>query len=399
MDRGDVITIKILDIEKEGLCRGVSDKDVEVFTRYAIPGEIVNVKIFKFSPIYGDIVSILKPSEERVDPGCKFFGNCGGCDLQMLPYQKQLEYKKSLLIKEFSTLPYFNIEIIEDVVPSPKEYNYRNSVMFRVNPKHKKIGFLRRDTNIVVDIDECKIASEEINYALKKIRQQENFPPHVFKVRSTSDGDIVVNQIKTQNFEDRDVFETVIVDGLSYKFRISRESFFQVNNYVIPIWLKKIRELVLENLEDRSLVLDLYCGVGLITFFVSDLFDRVIGVEISKRAVEDAIFNITLNNIKNVEIIRGEVSKVIPIVNLIPEFIIVDPSREGIDSDTMNFIISYYKQKGKPRKILYSSCNYETQVRDIRKLYEYGFRVKKVVPFDMFPQTHHVEVLAYIEVV
>ncbi len=396
LKKHDEVVVKIVEVGKEALCKGITEEGLEVFTRYAIVGEKVKVKIFKTDPLYGDVIEVIEPSPFRITPECKYFGECGGCDLQMLPYEKQLEFKKSLLVKEFSTIPDFDISVIEDVIPSPRQFYYRNSVMFRVNPKKKKIGFLKRDTNIVIDIDECKIASEGINYALRKVKNQENFPQHVFKVRTTLDGDVVVNLIETDEFQDRPVIETITLDGTTYRFRISRESFFQVNSFAIPIWLKQIRRLIENSEYDRSLCLDLYCGSGIISFFVRDLFEKVIGIEVSKTSVEDGIYNISTNNIDNVEIILGDVGNTLPQVK-IPDIIIIDPSRVGIEEKVINIINQNLTKEGKPKKIIYSSCNYETQVRDIKLFHKAGFKVSKVIPIDMFPQTHHIEVIALLE--
>lgn len=392
----DEVIIRVLEIGKEAICRGILDDGTEVFTRYAIPGERVKVKIFRLNPLYGDLVEVLEPSPLRINPECRFFGECGGCDLQMLSYNEQLKFKKTLLTNEFSTIPNFDLSVLQDVVPSPRQFYYRNSVMFRVNPKNKRIGFLKRDTNIVIDIDECKISSEGINYALNRVREQQNFPQHVFKVRSTLDGDVVVNLIDTEEFQDRPVIETITLEDKTYKFRISRESFFQVNSFAIPIWLKHIRNLIIESEYDNSLCLDLYCGSGIISLFVSDLFRKVVGVEVSKTSVEDGLYNIQINNINNVYIILGDVTKLLPDLE-IPDVIIVDPSRVGIERSVIEIINKIRIKKGKPKKIIYSSCNYQTQVRDIKLFSEAGFRVKKVIPIDMFPQTHHIEVIVLLE--
>lgn len=390
------VVAEIKDILKEGLCVGITQEGEEIFTRYAIPNERIKLKIVKPDLRYGEILEILQPSPIRQEAYCRFFGECGGCDLQMLPYSEQLNYKRKLLIDEFSKLPGFDENLIEPVIPSPREFHYRNSVLFRVNPRKRRIGFLKRDTNIVIDIDECKIASEGINYALKKVREQQNFPQHVFKVRSNLAGDVVVNQIQTDHFEDRSIREEISVDGITYVFRISRESFFQVNSYVIPLWLKAIREIISNSKYDRRICLDLYCGVGLISLFVSDMFMEVVGVEISKTSVEDAIFNIQTNGVKNVRVIQSDVGKILPTLE-IPEIVIVNPSRVGIEENVVRFINQNYLSKGNPKMIVYSSCNYETQVRDVRILYEVGYRVTRVIPFDMFPQTHHIEVIAVLE--
>jgi len=393
----DEVTVKVESIQKEALCECIAEDGTKVFTRYAIPGEVVKVKIFSINPYYyGDITEVISPSPLRVVPACKYFGQCGGCDLQMLPYQEQLRVKKQIIIKEFQReIKGFDLNLIDDVVPSPKELYYRNSVMFRVDPQKKKIGFLKRDTRILVDIEECKISSELINYALGKIRAQEKFPPHIFKVRSTSTNDVVVNQIETKEFEDRDVIDKVRVENLEFYFKISRESFFQINSYMIPIWIEHIRSEIRNSNYDKSLGLDLYSGVGLISFFISDLFEKVVGVEISKTSVKNARENVEINGLKNIEILEGDVARCIDTMPM-GNIVIIDPSRNGIEREVINSIVKRYREKGKPKKIIYSSCNYETLIRDIKLFIDSNYRVEKITPFDMFPQTHHLELVAVL---
>lgn len=382
----------VLNIEKfanEG-CSIAHENDKVIFVRYAIPGEIVRAKVYKETSSYAmaEPVEIIKASPLRVNPECPYFSLCGGCDYQMMNYKKQVEVKFSLLIETFRWIAGLDVENMLEVIESPLVFGYRNTETFKVNPKTRKIGFFRRDTKSVVDIEKCLLAMDKINQALKDVRNQKEFPPHNFKVRATNDGDVVVNFIKTEKYEDRPVYERITVFGKSVRFKISKDSFFQVNNSVIPLWLEKIVEFLDSN--GSEVVYDLYCGIGLITIFVSLFAKKTIGIEIAKSSVNDAIHNVEINNIQtNISFIQAAVEE--KIGKLKPaDVYIIDPPRKGMTDDCISVLRKY-----RPKKIIYSSCKATTMARDISKLIDL-YDLKRLALVDMFPQTHHVETLALL---
>lgn len=368
---------------------GEEEKGKIVMLRYVLPGEVVKARVrwVEKDYIMAEPVEIVKPSPLRITPKCKYFSFCGGCDLQILPYEEQLKVKKQFVIEAFQRIGKIPNPQVQDVIPSPNQWYYRNTATFKVDPKRKKIGFFKKDTKYIVDIDECFIVDKRINEVLKDIRGQEKFPPHNFKVRVTNTGDITVNWIDTDKYEDKVVIEEVVAVGMKLRFRISPESFFQVNNSIIPIWLEKILELVKIDDQYPELVYDLYCGIGLITLFVALKVKRVIGVEISKRAVKDAIENAKLNDISNVEFIKGDVVEVLPKLDT-ADVMIIDPPRSGADKKVLLAIA-----ERKPKKIIYSSCNVTTLARDVNILVSEGYDIETIIPLDMFPQTYHIETI------
>lgn len=400
MDFENIEKRKIKSVERETTAKierwgaeGVSiayDTDNKVIlVRYAIPGETCKINIYKESKDYclGEPSEFIERSKKRIEPSCRYFAVCGGCDFQMLTYEDQIDIKKSILKETFSRIAGINCEFT-DTIRSPMKFNYRNTVTFKANPKRQTAGFFRKDTKSIVDIDECKIASAEINSAYKKIRNSDNFPPHNFKLRSTADGDIVVNMIKTDDFEDREVYETIKACGKEIKFKISKDSFFQINNSVIPLWLEKIVSFLDQEKSER--IFDLYCGIGLITLFVSFFAKETIGVEIAKSSVDDGNHNIKINKIdSNVSIIQSAVEDKLSELGY-ADVMIVDPPRKGLDENTRAVLM-----KMKPKKIIYSSCKASTMARDIKELSSL-YDIKELIPVDMFPQTHHIEMLALL---
>ena len=382
----------ILKIEKYA-SEGVSiayDNDKVVFVRYAIPGETVKVNIYRETKDYAmaEPIEIIEAVTERVKPLCEYFAICGGCDYQMINYQKQLEIKKQLVIETFSKIGKVDISSILKEIVSPKEFYYRNTETFKVNPKQKKIGFFRKDTKSVTDIQKCYIAMDGINNALASVKTQEKFPDHNFKVRTTLDNDTVVHWIKSK-YEDRPVYETINACGKSIKYKISKDSFFQTNDYVIPLWLEKIISFLDEKHSER--IFDLYCGIGLITLFVSFFAKETIGVEISKSSIEDAIHNLKINNIdSNIKFVESAVEDKLSELGY-ADVMIIDPPRKGIDPKAIEVLL-----KMEPKKIIYSSCKPSTIARDVHLLSE-KYKLSEIYLVDMFPQTHHVEMLSLLE--
>ncbi len=374
---------------EEGVSIAHDEDGKVILVRYAIPGEVVRINIYKEAKDYclGEPAEIITPSPLRIEPVCQYFATCGGCDYQMIDYEEQVKIKVNTIKENFRRIAGMEIEFT-DIIRNPRINNYRNTVTFKVNPKRQLVGFFRKDTRSIVDIEECKISMPRINEALKALRAEETLPPHNFKVRATDDGDLVVNMVKTAMYEDRDVVETVNACGKSIKFKISKDSFFQVNNAVVPLWLEKIVSFLDEGKTER--IFDLYCGIGLITLFVSFFAKETIGVEIAKSSVIDGNHNIKENNLDtNIKIIESAVEDKLGELGL-ADVMIVDPPRKGLDENTRALLL-----RMQPKKIIYSSCKASTMARDIKELSSM-YELKEFVLVDMFSHTHHTETLALL---
>jgi 23S rRNA (uracil1939-C5)-methyltransferase len=391
---------KIKTVKREAVLRiekyasdGVSiayENEKVIFVRYAVVGELVRVNIYKETKDYamGEPLEIIEKSPDRIEAPCQYFALCGGCDYQMLSYDKQIEIKKMIVTETFSRIGKTDISKILEVIESPLKYNYRNTETFKVYTKLKKIGFFRKDTKSIVDIDKCHLAMSGINTAMNDVRNQTEFPPHNFKVRTTLENETVVNMIKTDKYEDREVHETIKAAGKSLKYKISKDSFFQTNDYVIPLWIEKIISFLDESHKER--IFDLYCGIGLITLFVSFFAKETIGVEIQKSSVADAKYNVEINKIdSNIKFVLAAVEETLSELGK-ADVMIIDPPRRGMDREALDTLM-----KLAPNKIIYSSCKPSTMARDIEILSEM-YKLEKMVLVDMFPQTHHCEMLSLL---
>lgn len=395
VDREEIVTIQKFAGEGPALAYDASGK--VLFVRYVLPGEVVKVKIYKEAKDYAmaDPIEIIKPSPMRIQAPCEYFSMCGGCDYQMLNYHDQLQIKKDLVEETFKRIG--NIDFsLSGILASPKELRYRNNMTYKVNPRRELVGFFRKDSKSIIDIDQCSLEMPIISKALSSMKTQHlidpdqfPFPKHNFKVRGTTTDDIGVYWVPSREYEDKSVYETITVRNKSIKYKISKDSFFQVNPYLVPIWLDKIISFLNEDKNER--IVDLYCGIGLITLFVSYYAQETIGVEIAKSSVQDANHNKEINNIdSNVKFMLGDAGECLKEIGY-ADVIIVDPPRAGMDEFTRNLLL-----ERNPKKIIYSSCKASTMARDIAVLSE-QYELKELYLVDMFPQTHHVELLSLLE--
>ncbi|MGL5254350.1 MAG: class I SAM-dependent RNA methyltransferase [Brevinema sp.] len=392
VDREEVVRIERFVGEGPALAKDSTGK--VLFVRYVLPGELVKVKVYKEAKDYAmaDPLEIIEPSPLRREAPCPHFSMCGGCDYQMLPEDNQIEVKKSLVEETF--LKIGGIEFsITGVLQSPKPLAYRNNMTYKINPNKKLAGFFRKDSKSIIPIDYCRLEMPCISAAFRSVTSQNTeefpFPKHNFKVRGTLDGDVAVHWVPSQEYEDKPVIETINACGHSIKYKISKDSFFQVNPELVPLWIEKIVSFLDETKKER--IVDLYCGIGLITLFVSHFAHHTYGVEISKSSVEDALHNLQLNGMddKNISFMLGDAGVCLKEIGS-ADVIIVDPPRAGMDDNCRNLILDFA-----PEKVIYSSCKAATMARDIAILSE-KYTLKQLYLVDMFPQTHHVELLALL---
>ncbi len=417
-----------------------------VFVPQAIPGDIVIAKVISKKKSYARalIKKTIKSSKDRVEPFCKYYYQCGGCQLQHLDYEKQLEYKKQQVIDTFERIGKLKDFVVNDVIgmETPKLYRNKSSMPVSGEKGNLSIGFYKPRSHELVDIKECLIQENIINEIISYIRNlldeakvepfDENkmqgvlrhivirVAPHTQEVLIT----FVVNE-KYKNIADfneisKDIIKkynqvkggllnvntqksnvifgkrNIILSGknkitdISFgkKFLISARSFYQING----IQTKKIYQVAINmlDLKGNERIIDAYCGTGTIGIILADFVKEVIGVEINKAAIEDAKRNSIINEVKNISFIQSKAEYAIPeIINegYKPDILVVDPPRKGCDELLIEMILDE-----KIEQILYISCNPATLARDIKQLVDGGYKItKNIQPVDMFPHTSHVE--------
>jgi len=283
-------------------------------------------------------------------------------------YDEQLSFKQHKIENIIEKYLHKNTKI-NSIVKSNNQFNYRNKATFHY--KDNKIGYYDKKSNTIIEINSCLLLDDLINKEIPSIDKK-----HLI-IRSN--GKKILNNVNEK-------IECKIGD---FKYNLSLESFFQINDNVTKKMYDKIKEYA--NSNENDIIYDLYCGVGTIGIYLANKAKKVYGIEINEKAVSDAKENMILNNLNNMEFLAGSVDKTINRIKELPNIIVVDPPRAGLDKITINTIL-----KLEPDKLVYTSCDPMTLVRDL-KILEEKYNIKEITPFDMFPNTYHVECVCLME--
>ncbi len=407
MKVNEIYETKILRLNNEAEGVGVIE-GITTFIPYTLSGEVVKVKIDTIYDNYarGTLVEIIEKSNNRVNPICPYFYECGGCHLMHLNYDKQLEFKKGKIESIFKKISNENVKV--ENIYSNINYNYRNKLTLKVDKN--KIGYYKEKTNEIVEIKECFLADTKINDVIKDLKKfiNEYEDNNINEIMIRVIDDKLMLSLDNMNLNYKNIFiekfnfidSIYINDNLVYgdkvlnekidnfKFNISPNSFFQVNKEVA----KAMYEKAVSYVDNSDVTLDLYSGTGTITTLLSKKSKKVIGIEVVKDAVKDANENIKLNNITNVEFILSKVEdKIDTLKKLNIDNIVLDPPRSGSDKKTLKNILEI-----EPNKIIYISCNPITLARDYNILKE-KYEIKEINAYDMFSNTYHVETVMILE--
>ena len=377
-----------------------------VFVPYALPGELVRLRVVEEKRGFcrGELLEVIKPSPQRILPRCIHFAICGGCHYQNLSYSDQLAAKERILREQFTRIAGLPDPSIKPIHPSPQIWNYRNSLQFHLTPQGE-IGYQRTGSHSVIPITECHLPVEPLDSlwrqldfeagsdlerlelrlgnnaeALIELHGKEPNPPEfsvdfpISAVYHGPTGQMVLSGV-----------DYLLIDVLGFPFQVSAGSFFQVNTPQAEAMVKHVLELL--PVDRQATILDLYCGVGLFSAFLAPIAGRVVGVESASSACED--FAANLDSFENVELYEGLAEEILPYLVIKPDSIVVDPPRAGIAPAAMDAIISMQS----PR-LIYVSCDPSTLARDTKRLIKAGYTLAQVTPFDLVPQTYHIESIA-----
>ena len=375
-----------------------------VFVKNALPGEIVEIIITEEKKNYTEAKckSIIKKADNRIESKCPHFNSCGGCDILHMNYPTQLKFKQDKINNIINK--FLNTDIdINNIIHCDNNFNYRNKTTFQVK---ENLGFYKNKSYDIIPIEKCLISNELINKAIPQLKKIDLKYIEKIICRATNN-ELMVILDSTKDTLNIEVLKEVassiyikcnnkyrliygkeyIIEKLdNYTYLISPDSFFQININVCLKLYRKIKEYVGTNKN----VLDLYCGTGSIGIFVSEN-NNVLGVEINEYAIKDAIKNAKLNNIQNIKFICEDSGKALKNIKFKPDIIIVDPPRSGLSKETIENIF-----KINPQKLIYVSCDPMTLARDLNIINK-KYKIIELTPFDMFPNTKHVECLVYLE--
>ncbi|MBE0681938.1 MAG: 23S rRNA (uracil(1939)-C(5))-methyltransferase RlmD [Anaerolineales bacterium] len=383
-----------------------------VFIPFGLPGEVVRVHITREKQNFarGEFIGILKASPDRIEPKCKHFTQCGGCHYQNLPYEKQLLAKTEILRDQLQRIGKIENPPIKPMIASPLEWNYRNHMQFHLTDDGK-LGFINSKGNSIFPIDECHLPDEGINNFWHELKFESKMNLERVSLRAGQNEELMlVLESETEEtpeleveadvsvvhiYEDHPVViagqDHLYIKLLEKEFRISANSFFQVNTKMAE---KMVEHLLVSLPVSRSAtLLDVYCGAGLFSKFFAPRYAKVIGVESSSSACEDFGFN--LDEFDNVDLYEGTAGEILPaLADQIkpPSHMIVDPPRAGLEKHGLDAILRI-----KPQILAYVSCDPSTLARDAARIINGGYRLVQVTPFDLFPQTYHIESISIFE--
>lgn len=446
--KNDLVTVKIEDMGHDGEGIGKAE-GYTLFIKDTVIGDVVEAKIMKMKKNYGyaRLVRVLEASKDRTEPKCPVARACGGCQLQFLTYEKQLEFKKKKVVGNLERIGGFSDISVEKVMGMENPWRYRNKAQFPVG-KDKDgnliTGFYAGRTHSIIPNTNCYLGvevNEEILNAVLDYMKENHVEPYD---EATGKG-LVRHILIRYGFKTKEIMVCLIINGRKIpnaaglveklknisgmtsitlnvntkrsnvilgneilplwgkefitdyigevKYQISPLSFYQVN----PVQTEKLYGTALEyaGLTGKETVWDLYCGIGTISLFLAQKAKKVYGVEIVPAAIEDARKNAELNGIENAEFFVGKAEEVLPAKykeeGVYADVIVVDPPRKGCDGALIETMLSM-----KPERIVYVSCDSATLARDLKVLCEKEYQVKKVAVCDMFPGSVHVETVVLL---
>ena len=385
-----------------------------VFVPFTLPGEIVRLRLVEEKRGYAraQLLEVLQASPERIQPRCAHFSVCGGCHYQHLSYVSQLAAKSAILRDQLERIGGITNPPLGEIVAAPEPFNYRNHVQFHLTPEGK-LGYHLGRSEQVLAIQECHLPEPALNqvWPLLDFESLPEIERIGLRLGSLEDIQLVLESSDPQppelNVEDLPVSvvhlsqgealvlagsQSLTIDVLGQPFIVSAGSFFQVNTSMAGKMVEHVLSLLErhQSLGPGKTLLDVYCGVGLFSAFIAPHVGRLIAIETSPSAAED--FSLNLDEFDHVELYEAPAEMVLPELVEHLAAVLVDPPREGIDRRAMDGLLYL-----RPPVLVYVSCDPSTLARDAKRLVAAGYRLEQVTPFDLFPQTYHIESISIFE--
>lgn len=385
---GDLIKVRIEKIVPRGFGLGFAE-DLTIFTPLAVQGDLLKVRVVetKKRTAFAEIVDVIEPGPQRIAPECRYFGKCGGCDFQQMTYASQIAAKVGIIKDCLHRIGKIDIGDQIKVIESPNHLGYRSRARWHIDRTKRKLGYFRRDTRDIIDIDVCPILTPGLQSALEYTRENmdwETIWGEMAEVEAATGDDGLVSLYSSELVEPTAEL-THTVGGETFIF--SARAFFQANKFLIPALI----EVAIGD-HKGDMAYDLYSGVGLFTLPLARRFKSVVSVEESPNAAEFARRNIENARLTNVQFVKSSVASFLrERTNLPVDLLLLDPPRSGTEKWTIPSIV-----KLEPRNISYVSCEPSILARDLKDLTDAGYKIDKVTAIDLFPQTHHIETVVQL---
>ena len=416
-----------------------------VFVPNTVPGDRILARLIRVKPqyAYGKLQEIQEASPHRVRPSCIVADKCGGCQWQPVAYDYQLEAKRNQVLQDLERIGGFTAPPIDPVKAAPDELGYRNKVTYplmRSTTGQVQAGYYQKGSHLLINLNQCPIQDARLNPFLTQIKLdiQErgwgiyNEVEHRGKLRHLGmrigrrTGEVLLTivsrdanldgiEAQAQDWMTRypelvgvcvnlnpdrtnTIFgiDTICIAGRHYlteefaglQFRIQPATFFQVNTEQAEAVVEVIQQEL--NLQGTETIVDAYCGIGTLTLPLAKQAKEAIAIEVQLEAVEQARLNAQINDISNVTFQIGAVEALLPRLTIHPQVVLLDPPRKGCDPSVIQTLLKLL-----PERIVYVSCNSATLARDLKGLGD-RYHVDRIQPVDFFPQTAHVECVAFL---
>jgi len=385
--------VELIGLAAGGRAVGRAPDGRVVFVERALPGERVLAEIKRNEPSYIEAatVEVRQAAPGRVKPPCPYFGQCGGCQLQHADYALQLELKTAVVAEQLRRIGRFEAALLAPMLGMADPWGYRNHARFTVR-RNGDVGFMQQGSHRFLRIDECLIAHPLVNQTLRAVQGRTMQTAQLSVRVGEHTGDVLVQpRLRWRPGRSRHLAsgqQTYEEELGEARFRVSASAFFQVNTRQA----ERLAALVLERVRAAhpQVVVDAYGGVGTFAALLAPHVARVLTIEQSAAAGNDAAVNLAAH--ENVERRVGSVEALLPELEPSPDVAIVDPPRVGLQPVVVQALIN-----SRVRRLVYVSCDPATLARDLRMLVDGGFALTDVQPVDMFPHTQHIECIATLD--
>jgi len=400
----ETYTITMEKMISGGDCLGRLPDGRAVFVPFVLPGETVRIELVDEKKRYAHAkpIEVLNLSPERISPRCIHFGECGGCQYQHLDYTKQLALKENLLKDQFQRIAHIDNPPLQPIMPAPQPWHYRNHVQFHLGQRGE-LGYIHADGEHLLIIEECHLPQPEINALWPQLElgpesgvyrlgiRQDSYDTLMLTMEGADPSppefseDIPVSAVYTPPDARLTVLagdDHLVFTVLGRNFQVSARSFFQVNTAMA----EKMVAYLLENLTltKETRLIELYAGVGAFSAFLAPKVAHLTAIESSGSACYD--FATNLDEFENVVLYEAQAEEVLPTLNLPVDLVVMDPPRAGLAPAVHEALAQLH-----PQQIAYISCDPATLARDTKRILANGYHLGSITPFDLFPQTAHIE--------
>ncbi|MBT3942142.1 MAG: class I SAM-dependent RNA methyltransferase [Chloroflexi bacterium] len=389
IDRGDTFDVVLGDLNQRGEL-WVEHEAIPVLVEGGIPGESVKVEVLRRFPEHLGVrvVDVAEASDDRIIPECRFAAECTGCQWQHVGYERQLDFKRDMVIAALATEETVKDAYVLPTLAAPQQLGYRNHARFSVGRKLGEVGYVNAITRSLVPVDRCLLMDDSINEVLK-VTQKRVKGMTQFSVRvGIGTGDRLIQpELKGDLPGIESGGQHLRESMLGREFRVAGSSFFQVNTRQAEQMVEMVRDRL--ELSGSEVLIDAYAGVGVFAVLLAPYARKVYAIEDSPSAVADGERN--GEGLDNVEMVLGRSEEVLAEFDSHVDAVILDPSRKGCHPDVIEAV-----SRLAPDRVVLVSCDVESMARDLAALVAGPFVLEEIQPVDMFPQTRHIENVSFL---